>query len=169
MHDDAALQALRQLYDELAERTRALDRVHADRLQCGRGCSACCVDDITVFEIEAQNIRTRFESLLREETPHPHGACAFLDGEGACRVYDARPYVCRTQGYPLRWIDDADPDHPVERRDICPLNETNEPIEALPEADCWTLGPFEGRLAVLQQRYGDGALRRVPLRAMFDE
>ena len=39
-----------------------------------------------------------------EEGAGPEGACAFLDGEGGCRVYPDRPYVCRTQGLPLRWI-----------------------------------------------------------------
>ena len=42
--------------------------------------------------------------VLRSE-PHPPGACAMLDADGACRVYAARPYVCRTQGLPLRWAE----------------------------------------------------------------
>ncbi|MBK7707050.1 MAG: hypothetical protein IPJ30_15135 [Acidobacteria bacterium] len=53
--------------------------------------------------------------------PHTRGACAFLD-QDACRIYPDRPYVHRTQGLPLRWIED-DLEEAFKYRDICPLNE----------------------------------------------
>lgn len=148
------------LHGEIDRATEPLVARHAARLQCRRGCADCCVDGLTVFEVEAARIRRAFGELLADGEPHAPGACAFLDANGACRIYEARPYVCRTQGLPLRWIE-FDP--PVEYRDICPLNESaEEPIEALPAADCWELGPYEGRLAALQP---DGA--RVALRELF--
>ncbi len=75
-----------------------------------------------------------------------------LDADGACRIYEVRPYVCRTQGLPLRWVEAA-----VERRDICPLNEPGEPIEELPEDACWELGPIEERLAATELEEGRAA------------
>lgn len=108
--------------------------------------------------------------MLESQAPHPKGMCAFLDGEGACRVYDRRPYVCRTQGLPLRWLEERD-GATVELRDICPLNGAGEPIEELAAEDCWRLGPIEGALAELQVRVqadADGdPLRRVTLRSLF--
>lgn len=145
-----------------------LTRRHAARLACRRRCAACCIDGLTVFEVEAERIRTVCADVLAE-APHPPGACAFLDAEGACRIYAERPYVCRTQGLPLRWIDGEAPGGPVERRDICPLNEPGEPIETLPADACWTLGPVESELAALEAAR-DGAqrpLRRVRLRDLF--
>ena len=142
---------------------------HGARLKCGRGCAACCVDGLTVFEIEARNIQHYYPELLRQATPHPAGACAFLDHkDNSCRIYDARPYVCRTQGLPLRWLEETDDAEELyELRDICPLNEAGTPVEELPEEDCWTIGPFEQRLAQMQMAYGDGHLRRVALRDLF--
>jgi hypothetical protein len=125
------------------------------------------VDEITVFAVEAQRIRTRAPQVLRE-APHPPGACAFLDAAGACRIYEHRPYVCRTQGLPLRWIDFDAPAGPVEHRDICPLNEAGPPLESLPEDACWELGPWEARLATLQAGRAGGALPRVRLRELFE-
>ena len=90
--------------------------------------------------------------------------CAFLDAEGACRIYADRPYVCRTQGLPLRWIEE-DFDETIEYRDICPLNAAGEPVEDLEAADCWTIGPFEEELSMIQAGTGDSA--RVPLRDLF--
>lgn len=137
------------LHAELDRATRRLYVLHAERLQCRRGCSSCCVDGLTVFEVEAEPIRLKHAALLAEGVPHPEGACAFLDEEGGCRIYAERPYVCRTQGLPLRWLDEVDGEI-VEMRDICPLNEVGDPVEHLAEEDCWTLGPFEERLAKLQ-------------------
>jgi len=97
--------------------------------------------------------------------PGPAGGCAFLDDAGACRIYPHRPYVCRTQGLPLRWAEDEG-DAVVERRDICPLNAEGLLIEDLPAEAMWTLGPVERRLAAAQARTGDPE-RRVPLRALF--
>lgn len=147
-----------QLHDEIDARAAALAAVHATKLQCRRGCSACCVDEITVFEVEAERIRRAFPSLLASGTPHPPGRCAFLGEEGECRVYAARPYVCRTQGLPLRWIDE---EAEAEYRDVCELNEAVDVTELAPE-ECWGIGEVEERL-----REMNGGAPRVALRSLF--
>jgi uncharacterized protein len=163
------LVVLNSLYGEVDASANQLAQVHGERLVCRRGCCMCCVDDLTVFEVEAANIRNAHPKLLATATPHAPGACAFLDAEGACRIYADRPYVCRTQGLPLRWLDEDDAGEFVEFRDICPLNDEGnaEPIEELPENECWSIGPVEERLAKLQLEFGNGQLTRVPLRSLF--
>ncbi len=94
--------------------------------------------------------------------------CAFLDAEGGCRIYAERPYVCRTQGLPLRWLEPQG-DLTVELRDICPLNDQDlelDPIESLNAEVCWTIGPFEDRLAALQVS-SPGSAQRTFLRDLF--
>ncbi|MFO0737844.1 MAG: YkgJ family cysteine cluster protein [Labilithrix sp.] len=143
-------------------------RANAARLHCRPGCADCCVDGLTVFAIEAAEIVAHHPSVLEEE-PHPPGGCAFLDGAKRCRIYEHRPYVCRTQGLPLRWLEeDEETDEVYEARDICPLNaspaaEPLTPLEELPPEECWSIGPFEERLA---REQNDGA--RVALRSLFD-
>jgi Fe-S-cluster containining protein len=154
------MSALDELHDEADALARRVADVHGARLLCKRGCFDCCVDGITVFEVEAQKIRDGAAELLANGTPHAAGRCAFVGSEGECRIYALRPYVCRTQGLPLRWIDE---ELQAELRDICPLNEEGEPIEALAEDACWTIGPFEERLARLQE---DG--KRVALRSLWE-
>jgi Fe-S-cluster containining protein len=157
---------LQVLHDEVERDAAALATHHAARLQCRRGCSACCVDGITVFEVEAERILRSHPQLLEHGRPHVPGACAFLDENGACRIYSERPYVCRTQGLPIRWLDDHEGE-PVEYRDICPLNDVEPGIETLTEQECWSVGPVESRLAGLQRRWAGGSMRRVPLRSLF--
>lgn len=162
-----ALRALDTLHaeaDRLADRLHVL---HGARLRCERGCHACCVDGVTVFPVEAENIRRHHAELLAQTAPHPDGGCAFLDSAGGCRIYQRRPYVCRTQGLPLRWIEERPDGDAVELRDICPLNDAGPPVEALPPDACWEIGPVEARLAELQASIEGGALRRVSLRALF--
>ncbi len=163
-----AIAAVAALHAEVDAKARDLGDQHRARLRCARGCSACCVDDLTVFEVEAERIRAAHPELLARESPGPRGACAFLDAEGACRIYAERPYVCRTQGLPLRWLEEEeDGGEIVERRDICELNLEGPPLETLPEPSLWTLGPWEQRLAALQHERDDGEGRRIALRALF--
>lgn len=163
---EEAVFELRKMYRDVGARAAELVQVHQDRLKCERGCSQCCVDGLSVFEIEARHIEHHFGSLLESGRAAEEGGCAFLDGAGGCRIYSCRPYVCRTQGLPLRWLAEKE-DSLVEFRDICPLNDEGPPVESLSEEDCWTLGPFEEKLARLQSFLDGGEMRRIPLRTLF--
>ena len=159
---------LLELHRQVDAATRALADQHGERLRCARGCADCCVDEIRVFAVEADLIRDHCGDLLAAGAPAPVGRCAMLDDEGACRVYEHRPYVCRTQGLPLRWVEEIEPGQWAELRDICPLNEEGQPdVVELPEDACWSIGPFEERLALLQHVHPTGPGERVSLRAMF--
>ena len=158
---------LKLLHDAIDRRARDVAEQNRGRLQCRRGCCSCCVDDLSVFEVEASRIARAHGALLREGDPHPPGACAFLDSEGACRIYADRPYVCRTQGLPLRWFD-SDAGSVVEMRGICELNLAGTALEELPESAFWEIGPTESELAELQRRVDGGAGRRVSLRSLFE-
>lgn len=161
-----SLVKLKLLYAEIDKRARRLEAIHAARLNCRRGCSNCCVDGITVFEVEAENIRQTHAEFLTNEKTNENGGCAFLNEQGECRIYESRPYVCRTQGLPLRWFDEIE-DEIFEFRDICPLNELGEPVEELNEEKCWTIGEFEARLADLQAEFCNGEMNRIALRELF--
>jgi Fe-S-cluster containining protein len=160
--------AVRAIYERVDARADELALHHADRLHCGRGCNACCVDDLTVIPIEAEHIRASHAELLRNGTPHPPGACAFLGDEGECRIYAERPYVCRTQGLPLRWFSEDDSGKIRERRAICALNTEGPALDKLPEESFWLIGPTELELANLQAEIRDPNETRIPLRTLFD-
>lgn len=162
------LDVLTQVHETLDARLAELAAKHDERMQCGRGCFDCCVDELTVFEVEAALIQRDYPELLEQGRPHPVGRCAFLDSSGACRIYDRRPYVCRTQGLPLRWLAETAAGETVELRDICPLNAEGPALETLDREDCWSLGPLEEVLAGIQVAVDGGEGRRVALRDLFE-
>jgi Fe-S-cluster containining protein len=164
---DDSPEPLLRLHQQVDEEAAALARLYGPGLVCRRGCSACCVDGLTVFEVEADRIRRGAPELLRSGLPHAPGRCAFLDSDLACRIYEHRPYVCRTQGLPLRWLEETPSGEIVEERDVCELNLIGTSLVTLPESDLWLIGPFEQRLARLQQE-ARGNQKRVALRSLFE-
>jgi uncharacterized protein len=86
---------------------RVAERHGAD-MQCATGCSDCCHVRLSITAVEAATIRDHvlaWPSERRRElaTAAPGGdRCAALDSAGKCKVYDARPLVCRSHGVPIR-------------------------------------------------------------------
>jgi len=163
-----ALESLRALHAEIDRDAGRVAEKHAERLRCHRGCSACCVDELTVAPVEAERIRRAHPDLLRTATPHPAGACAFLDSVGSCRIYTDRPSVCRSQGLPLRFFFEDEEEEIQEGRDICPLNlEDGPPLDQVDEADFWLVGPYELRLTAIDDAFSSEAGGRTRLRDLF--
>lgn len=102
-----------------------------DRIACRPGCAGCCQRSLSVSALEAAAIRDGVaEHGLAEPgageafvsplavLPEAEGACAMLDPAGRCRIYSARPLICRTHGLPLA-VQDEDGGL---MGDVCPLS-----------------------------------------------
>jgi Fe-S-cluster containining protein len=98
--------------DELSEYRAALAKIDeavaravakaGDALACKRGCAQCCVGDLSVLPVEAAFIEASSSSAPAPERAMGNGHCAFLDVDGACAIYEARPVLCRTHGLALK-------------------------------------------------------------------
>lgn len=126
---------INHLYTKVDEFDTNLSASFKSSLQCKKGCSQCCYVNLSVFEVEAQNIKTWFESLSSDEKtiiknklkskqipkddklPKESDPCVFLKND-ECIIYPARPLICRTQGNALYFVESE-----VKQVDICPLNE----------------------------------------------
>ena len=144
------------------------DRVsarHGADMQCGTGCSDCCHTRLTITGVEAAAIRELVATwpverrrLLAELGPRDH--CAALDAGGRCKIYEARPIVCRSHGAPIRMRVDSLPVVQSCYRNF---------VHIEPDADCvidqTTLSALT--LAVDRDAGGDGS--RVELAAVIAE
>ena len=100
--------------NRLAELTRKVDaffvRVaerHGGDMQCATGCSDCCHVRLTITEVEAAAIRAHVAAWPAQRRralalTGPADHCAALDSSGKCKIYGARPLVCRSHGVPIR-------------------------------------------------------------------
>ena len=98
----------------LEELTRKVDafftRVavrHSTDMQCETGCSDCCHVRLTITTIEAEAIRAHVTTWSNDQRrgladTGPTDRCAALDAAGRCKIYPARPLVCRSHGVPIR-------------------------------------------------------------------
>lgn len=82
---------------------------------CKKGCDGCCHTQVSVTEDEAKILaqhvldglsidqdRLKLQMEAGDDSAayfklnYPDSRCVFLDEDGACRVYEDRPSVCRT-------------------------------------------------------------------------
>lgn len=153
-------------YNLLDKKIKLTEEINKDILNCKKGCSDCCIDEITVFQIEADNIKMHVNQINRDELLNEENKCAFLDIENKCTIYEQRPYVCRTQGLPLKWIEEDEKGNYIEYRDICSINEEKTLVENLNSEDMWLIGPFEETLRNLQLNKYDN-LNRIQLKELL--
>jgi hypothetical protein len=128
--------------DPLAEYAAVVERVQAfadqaaaaqaAHLVCAKGCDGCCRLRRTAFAVEIAAIRRHVQQLeparvtalqARRDLPEVRAGarCVFLDDDGACAVYPARPIICRTHGPAVTsadsgvvWCQLTFADHPPE-------------------------------------------------------
>ncbi|GAB2679357.1 YkgJ family cysteine cluster protein [Aliiglaciecola aliphaticivorans] len=85
---------LRKLYELMEELA-----VHIGKFTpCSKGCNHCCNYPVTISNIEIKNIETgtgiQRKPLIVMQERHNFTPCPFLK-DGACSIYDVRPFVCR--------------------------------------------------------------------------
>lgn len=75
----------------------------APHAACRRGCDSCCRMDVSITSLEAERLAAVSGRRTRRPPPAPSRAptrfagvpCPFLK-HGACSVYEARPFACRS-------------------------------------------------------------------------
>lgn len=136
---------------------------HGSDMQCATGCSDCCHVQLTITSVEAAAIRQLVErwpddrrASLAEPGPH----CAALDPQGRCKIYDARPIVCRSHGAPIRM-----------RRASLPVIEScfRNFTQTEPDADCVLDQETLSALTLAVDRDAGGTGERVDLATLVNE
>jgi hypothetical protein len=107
-------------YDELAAKVDAFfARVasrHAADMDCNTGCADCCHQRLSITGVEASAIvahvramdadaRAELAALAARPIDPADARCAALGDDDRCRIYAARPIVCRSHGAPIRMRD----------------------------------------------------------------
>ena len=103
---DNLLENYTDLITRVDEHIHRLAFVHKDRLACKKGCDVCC-RHLSLFPVEAFALSRAFSRLdvpcrerILEQAQRTGRECPLLV-DHVCMVYEARPIICRTHGYPL--------------------------------------------------------------------
>ena len=110
-----------------------------EQINCKAGCHSCCIPGLTISKIEKiiikdfiqknSDVHNKLETIEREN-PHKSERCYMLDAEGNCSIYEVRPMICRTHGYPILFTDKDQ-----WFADVCSLNFNEYPLEYLQDSD----------------------------------
>ncbi|MFN3199864.1 MAG: YkgJ family cysteine cluster protein [Bradymonadia bacterium] len=105
----SALERYGQLRGQIDAFNTRVDRLQGPYLNCKRGCDGCCRTRRTAWAVEVeaiaqwlstqpQALRESLRARLTDASVQAGERCVFLDADGACAVYPARPVICRTHG-----------------------------------------------------------------------
>lgn len=171
---------IQDLYDKIALFEEKISPSVREQSSCKMGCAKCCYTDISIFEVEAKNLRSWFTSLTDEKklelksywkepsrqtrsfSGEDVSSCVFLHNE-MCTVYEARPLICRTQGHALNFREGAE-----SYVDICPLNE--DMLESIQSSEVMNLDLLNSILSGLEKLdSGNQERKRIRLKDLKDE
>lgn len=126
-------------------------------LKCGRSCHSCCIPELSVFKVEkdyiskyiskTDNLRDKLQTLEKQDT-YEGKRCKFLDEDGACAVYQARPIICRSHGAPIQVAQE-----PKVKYDVCPLNFRDADWDRFDQNASINLSLINSLLVLINQRY----------------
>ncbi|MBM4102826.1 MAG: hypothetical protein FJ263_02085 [Planctomycetes bacterium] len=113
------IQQYRELRRQTDKLAAELEKLHADRMVCRKGCCQCCTN-LTVFPVEFFSIVEEMKQAgITKPAFDAAKACGYLDDKGECIIYPYRPIICRTQGLPLAFYDEPQQGYSVT---FCPKN-----------------------------------------------
>jgi len=154
------------LLEKIDEKSKDIASRYPDKIRCGKGCHSCCLHGLTVNGLEREHIKQylfshpKLRATIEENTkldPHKGQRCSFLDAEGGCLIYDARPIACRSHGVPLKTAYDAhDAAHISSSQiylSVCPLNFTDMDLKDVGDLYFINLDTLNSILVLLNQQF----------------
>ncbi len=152
-----------------------LSDLHKEQMKCGKGCDLCCLD-FSVFPVEYYYIKEQMNhsvsNLLCKENGEPGNSkwCALLNNH-ACSIYPYRPYICRTHGLPLVYINETSDEAELS---FCELNFTEVDDDYFDMENVWEQDGLNRDLFMINQRFlmqnphlNHNATTLIPLRKLL--
>ena len=142
-----------ELRDEVDKLIDDLWDKHHENMACKKGCDKCCLN-FDVFPVEFDAIKMQVEEEYPDvpdrSMPGEIGDnCVFLQNH-ICSIYNARPVICRTHGFPLMNMN-----HEGEYWELshCELNFTNVDEFYFDEENTYPQDKYNSRLFMLNKEY----------------
>ncbi len=134
---------------------------YLNEIVCKKGCDDCC-RFLNLFPVEAFALSAAFcqmdnlcQDLIMKGLEKGTDGCPLLI-EGQCMLYEARPIICRTHGYPLYFEKDG-----KTLVDFCPKNFKG--VSSFPKESLFDLEQLNTLLATINKQFIESIETDVPL------
>ena len=133
---------------------------YSDEIACKKGCDDCC-RFLNLFPVEAFALSAAFckmdnsgQDLIMKGLEKGTGCPLLIEGQ--CMLYEARPIICRTHGYPLYFEKDGE-----TLVDFCPKNFKG--VSSFPKESLFDLEQLNTLLATINKEFIESIETDVPL------
>ncbi len=165
------LEKYKSFRDEVDNRCDILWGKHHKQMQCRAGCASCC-QSFKILPVEFEFIKAKINlEKLKINRNASADECVFLVNN-KCSIYEHRPIICRTHGYPLVRLNEELEEYEVS---FCPLNFKEYPIENFNNQNVFFEDKFNSQLFQINKgfledsantEFDNGQL--IPLRDLLD-
>ncbi len=167
----------RNFIGQVDAKVEQLTKLHANNMKCGKGCDLCCLD-FSVFPVEFYHIRQQIANVTPAwSQPMSKSAaddkwCALLENH-ACSIYPFRPYICRTHGLPLIYLNDEADELELS---FCELNFTAVEDDYFDMDNVWEQDDLNSELFMINKRFLENnpnlkhdEITLIPLRKLMED
>jgi uncharacterized protein len=140
----------KELVKKIDGNTAKLEKIHHNHMMCKNGCDLCCID-FSIFPVEYYSILNELKKKNINPEPQQNQVdetCVFLKNH-SCTIYEHRPIMCRTHGFPLLYAND-DGDYELS---VCELNFTDFDFEDFTMKNTLQQDKFNSMLFVLNRQF----------------
>jgi len=141
------------LRNEIDAQTEALWNQHHNNMACKKGCDQCCLDfDVfpLEFDVIKEQVEREYPEVLDRSTPEESGEKCFFLTNHQCSLYNARPIICRTHGFPLLYMNEAGDQWELSH---CELNFTQVDEDYFHEENTYPQDTINSKLFMMNKAY----------------
>lgn len=131
---------------DVDRRTETLYEMHKTHMKCKKGCDLCCMN-YQIFPVEYFAIQQALKQKSVETVESIDGSCVFLK-DHLCQIYENRPFICRTHGLPLLFMNDEQ-----WELSVCELNFREFDDEEFSEENTLLQDKFNSELFLLNKQF----------------
>lgn len=137
------------LRDEIDLKCGRLLNQHHSRMNCKEGCSLCC-QAFKILPVEFHSIQKSLADYkIKINGNHEKDQCKFLV-DSKCSIYEFRPVICRTHGYPLIRLNEEAGAYEVS---FCELNFTDYKLEKFHKNNVFYEDKYNSKLFMLNKNF----------------
>jgi Fe-S-cluster containining protein len=137
------------LRDEIDAKCARLWNLHLSQMNCKEGCSQCC-QAFKILPVEFHAIQSSLDgNEIAVNKNKKSDQCKFLN-EKTCSIYENRPIICRTHGYPLIRLNEEAGAYEVS---FCELNFIDYKLEKFNRNNVFYEDKYNSKLFMLNKRF----------------